>query len=347
MDKLRKLGDEFIKTVSSMYDDAHVSIPLTLSYIFDRCDKELGVKVYWSQNETPREERTMSRFSRSNEEATFLKNNRVGSSEARYFVTSTGTISKDRALEKVGEEFAASEDKGLVRLLKSKNQPENFCSLKIQTNSKVFYNDSFHKLCCTPDGIAFIDGILCPVELHTTKVAMRMMGNSRSNSLKKMLKGENNKIELLANFTKEQLHIKQVNKMKRDNKNKDPTFSPFRKPAKPNKANSDVALDRSRSRDKSISVLSGPYSENKFEARSDGQSSRAVLNLFNFQEVPVETMPYDKRVQLQTQMACMRAHKGVLIDWRENGIHFCIADRLRTTYSAANTVNSNISNPNF
>lgn len=342
--KLRKLSEVFMETIHSMYDDVYVSIPLTLSYLLDHCYSELGVRISWSQTETPREECTMSRFSRSKDEVASLKSNRVGSNDARYFRTPLQNTSKDKVLEKLGwEEFTAGEDKDLAKILKSENKPDIFCDLKIQTNSKVFYNDNFNRLCCTPDGIAFIDGILCPVELHTTKVAMQMVSNSKSGSVKKMLKGENNKIEVLSKHVKEKIHLKHINKKKKSTRNEDPPFSPSRESAKTNKAKSDIDQDRSRSRHRSISILSGPYSEDKFEARSDGQSSRMVINLFHFQEASIETMPNDKKAQLQTQMACMRAHKGVLIDWREDGIHFCIVDRLKTTYSDASAMNSNIS----
>ena len=280
----------------------------------------------YSTDEDQRHKQTLSSWTEEKKIFNQIKSSTIGASSLRYFMSKTETISQSRAIQSQLEYVICKEDKDLKKLMPKLR--EELGDLKIELNSGCFFGKAgVHAI---PDGTVLIDGVVCPVELYTSKEAMRLFGESTKAENRQRSRTQKNAKERQARAEEKRLRKARFTslekaKIKKAEAEWDPDHDSISE-KKEKKVPNVFPANRS-----SFANLSALTSEDRSVFKADkmsiAQSNRRHVETLDIPEISEMTeFQNQKMTQLQCQMYCMNAHKGLGIHWTGSNIHYRIYD---------------------
>lgn len=327
------------------------------------CAKHLGVEFGFKLGYTSRDDSTLSRYFTTPEEIENLKERTMGSGLTKYFKTSNPTVSKEIKFEQQLEYGTTVEfDADMTLILKLKNLPEDLAKLKIELNKTAFMNPENQFISARPDATCIIDGLVCPVELMTSKKALRMLEfSARSRGSRSTNSGYEDVIENIKSAVlkdeNQRLSIKErrasTKMLRRNTKERSRTLSKANK-----KIDKDLDYDptkRGCRKKKHIKAtlqgISMPTDAEKkaiqYENRSKSQKKRRFMEHITFvNNLNIEKRPahlIDKIQQLYIQMYAMCVSKGLLMYWSDDNIYFMVLSMSAVALENVARVSSNYS----
>ena len=340
------LDREVMDLIPTLSDDTSVAISLVFGHLAKLAFTEFAISVCWMENILNPLASTLATAHKETNDISAVKSSKIGSSDARYFTGSDETQSKSDAVEKMAnEQYISLGDQDLKQLLKLPGLPLQLRELNIEVNYCVFTNKSFPNLCSTPDGVAIIDGVLCPVEMTRDLVSIEMDRVCRTDQIANDLSSlsRETRIQRVEEKSKEVVRLRKLKMKAKQEKKDDPDHSPPRKTGKKGKP----ARSRERSREQSLSVLSRQTHEQIAEChrhnRTKSQRSRRHSESLSFsQQESLGFIKHEKVIQVQVQMACMRAHKAVVIKQVGGLVQYMVCDRPTNTYQRVSDINVNV-----
>lgn len=347
---INTLGRDFCNVVRNTSDDLRTSIAQCLSTVCSAIYTEFHIAVYWSSTPPKRENLTLSDRFTDIDERLLVKSHSLGSHEFRHFINPAPGPAKDGVIKKIRSgKYIASIDPWLKLLLQKARLPEELIDMKIQTNDDVFRHPDFPNLCCTPDGTAILDGVLCPVEIRTSTLAQSMTNICKTDDSSEQMshvKSQKEKLTVLARASKAKNELRTIQRNARKKKDvQDPNYSPLSEGHSRVLAESQRFRSRDGSREGSLTNITNKSEEEasfaKRENRTQGQRYRRHFERLPLTHELSQKFLSEKMHQVTGQMFCMCAPKVLCISWDDNSIQYFVVTRESTTNSQMTIVSNN------
>lgn len=352
---LKETTKDMINNASWSLNDTELA-KLTITSWITAIKETINISFNFREGDIDRTTSTLSECFEDRESIENIKENTMGSSIVAYFMKDSHTISKSRkVLDQIEFGSDPSFDKDLLVLLKNTILPVELRLLELKPNKTVFVNPSRPLISACPDGTCLINGIVCPVELLTKKIASDIFSNIKQcesdsskfndyssfiSDLKCELVSSKDRIDtqILWNATHQsetlETHVKRnkVNVRKRTPKLKDGDGD-FNTNDRRRLWKSNQTKDYS-----SRLLFKQPYKEKRsqsFDKRSISQKKRQFISHISFSKDDETTpIPYAKKQQLIVHMSAMQVTSGLLLIWKGDVVVYSIVEMQLNSYSS-------------